>query len=115
MPNTTIYSFGDVVLVPFPFTDQTATKKRPAVVVSSAEYNKTRPDVILMAVTGQFSGYTRTGEVVVSDWRAAGLLKASTIKPILTTIEKTLIIRALGQMGSQDILALKDVLGMILG
>jgi mRNA interferase MazF len=35
MPNTTIYSFGDVILVPFPFTDQTATKKRPAVVVSS--------------------------------------------------------------------------------
>jgi mRNA interferase MazF len=85
------------------------------VVVSSAEYNKTRPDVILMAVTGQLSGYARTGEVVVSDWRAAGLLKASTIKPILTTIEKTLIIRALGEMGSQDILALKDVLRMILG
>ena len=115
MPNTTIYSFGDVVLVPFPFTDQTATKKRPAVVVSSAEYNKTRPDVILMAVTGQLSAYARTGEVVVGDWRVAGLLKPSTIKPILTTIEKTLIIRALGQMGSQDILALKDVLRMILG
>ena len=35
MPNTTGYSFGDVVLVPFPFTDQTASKKRPAVVVST--------------------------------------------------------------------------------
>ncbi|MEH2305953.1 hypothetical protein [Nostoc sp.] len=31
----TNYEFGDVVLVPFPFTDQTTTKKRPAVVVSS--------------------------------------------------------------------------------
>ena len=27
MPNTTAYSFGDVVLVPFPFTDHTASKK----------------------------------------------------------------------------------------
>ena len=27
------YAFGDVVLVPFPFTDQTGIKKRPAVVV----------------------------------------------------------------------------------
>jgi hypothetical protein len=35
MPNTTAYSFGDVVLVPFPFTNQTASKKRPAVVVSA--------------------------------------------------------------------------------
>ncbi len=35
---TTGYSLGDVILVPFPFTDQTGLKKRPAVVVSSAEY-----------------------------------------------------------------------------
>lgn len=35
----TSYKFGDVVLVPFPFTDQTATKKRPAVVVSSDAYH----------------------------------------------------------------------------
>jgi hypothetical protein len=34
MPNTTDYRFGDLVLVPFPFTDQTGIKKRPAVVVS---------------------------------------------------------------------------------
>ena len=115
MPNTTIYSFGDVILVPFPFTDQTATKKRPAVVVSSAEYNKARPDLILMAVTGHLSEYPRIGEVVVSDWKAAGLLKASTIKPILTTIEKTLVIRSLGQLGHQDLFALKGALKMILG
>ena len=29
------YSFGDVVLVPFPFTDQSGSKKRPAVVIST--------------------------------------------------------------------------------
>ncbi len=30
------YKFGDILLVPFPFTDQSTTKKRPAVVVSSS-------------------------------------------------------------------------------
>jgi len=45
------YDFGDVVLVPFPFTDQTTKKRRPAVVVSSAAYNQKRPDIVLMAVT----------------------------------------------------------------
>jgi mRNA interferase MazF len=53
MPNTTGYSFGDVVLVPFPFTDQTASKKRPAVVVSADAYHQRRQDVIVMAVTSQ--------------------------------------------------------------
>ena len=56
MPNTIAYSFGDVVLVPFPFTDQTASKKRPAVVVSADVYHQRRPDVIVMAVTIRFFG-----------------------------------------------------------
>ena len=115
MPNTTTYSFGDVILVPFPFTDQTASKKRPAVVVSSAAYNNARPDVIVMAVTGQLSNYPRVGEVVVRDWKEAGLLKASTIKPILTTIEKTLVVRTLGQLSERDLSAMKEALTTILG
>jgi len=45
--------FGDVTVVPFPFKDQTAVKRRPAVVVSSERYNCGRPDLILMAITSQ--------------------------------------------------------------
>ena len=59
MPTMTSYKFGDPVLVPFPFTDQTTTKKRPAVVVSSEAYQKHRPDLILMAVTSQIEADTR--------------------------------------------------------
>ena len=40
------FEFGDVVLVPFPFTSQAASKKRPAVVVSNRAYNAARPDVV---------------------------------------------------------------------
>jgi len=53
MPNTIGCKFGDVVLVPFPFTDQTASKKRPAVVVSSDAYHRDRPDVIVVAITSR--------------------------------------------------------------
>lgn len=42
---------GDVVLIPFPFTDLTATKTRPAIVVSSAAYQRTRPDLLLAYVS----------------------------------------------------------------
>ncbi len=57
------FEFGDVVLVPFPFTNQAASKKRPAIVVSNGNYNRTKPDVVVMAVTSQFRPSPTLGEV----------------------------------------------------
>ncbi|MEG4170267.1 MULTISPECIES: type II toxin-antitoxin system PemK/MazF family toxin [unclassified Microcoleus] len=83
------YNFGEVVLVPFPFTDQTTNKKRPAVVISSDVYNAEYPDRTLMGITSQVSSSPKVGDIIITDWRSAGLLKASMIKPvIITTIEK---------------------------
>jgi mRNA interferase MazF len=75
-------AFGDVVLVPFPFTSQAASKQRPAVVVSSRAYAVERPDVVMMAITSQLRpAPTPTGvnwgEVWLADWQGAGLLKPS--------------------------------------
>ncbi|HEY0546213.1 MAG TPA: type II toxin-antitoxin system PemK/MazF family toxin [Pyrinomonadaceae bacterium] len=111
----TNYSFGDVVLVPFPFTDQTNNKKRPAVVVSSAVYNSERPDLILMAVTSQMKTVQAVGEVILEEWKQAGLLKASIIKPVLTTVEKRLVIRRLAKLQQKDRKALQQALKLILG
>ena len=80
------FEFGDIVLVPFPFTDQSAAKKRPAVVISSAAYQRERPDLIIMAITSQVRPVQAFGEVVVQDWQGAGLLKPSAIKPVAATI-----------------------------
>ena len=116
LPNTTGYSFGDVVLVPFPFTDQTTSKKRPAVIVSAEAYHQRRPDVIVMAVTSQILRPAGAlGEVLISDWQGAGLPKASLIKPVLTTIEQRLILRKLGALQGDDIQALRSALRQILG
>lgn len=115
MPNTTIYSFGDIVLVPFPFTDQTSGKKRPAVVVSTNAYNSDRPDIILMAVTSQMRHLGKTGEAVVEDWQEAGLLKPSLIKPILATIDKSLVLKKLGHLSEKDGHALQEVLWTVIG
>ncbi len=65
------FEFGDIVLVPFPFTDQTTTKKRPAVVVSSSEYQHQRPDVVVMAVTSQMQPSPSYGELVITEWEKA--------------------------------------------
>lgn len=109
------YEFGDVVLVPFPFTDQSITKRRPAVVISSPAYHHQRPDLIIMAVTSQHLSALSVGEVHVQDWQAAGLLKPSVLKPVLTTIDLALVLKKLGRLTATDQVALRQVLRTILG
>jgi mRNA interferase MazF len=115
MPPTTSYSFGDIVLVPFPFTDQSGTKKRPAVVVSSTAYHRARRDVLIMAVTSQTRPTGAIGEVQVKDWKGAGLIKPSVIKPVITTIEASLVIRRLGQLKKEEQEALRNVISKMVG
>ena len=111
----TPFEFGDIILVPFPFTDQSNIKKRPAVVISSKPYNQERPDLIIMAVTSQIKPKNIIGEIIIQDWQAAGLLKPSAIKPIITTIEKRLVIKSLGRLKDNDRIALQESLKVILG
>lgn len=101
--------------MPFPFTDQTGTKKRPAVIISSAACNQARRDLVIMAITSQLKPSGAFGEMIVSDWQSAGLIKPSAIKPVITTIEQSLIIRTLGQLKEEDQAALKKTITKIIG
>ncbi len=107
------FEFGDVVLIPFPFTDQTTSKKRPAVVVSSRAYNLVRPDLVVMAVTSQLRP-SAIGEVFVEGWQAAGLLKPSVIKPVFATVEHRLVLRRLGSLNVGTRAALKQAIAEVL-
>lgn len=115
MPPMTGYNFGDVLLVAFPFTDQSGKKQRPAVVVSSDRYQHERPDLIMMPITSQNPGSTRFGDVPVSDTLAAGLLLPGAIKPILFTIEATLVRKPLGRLGDNDQRALRHGIAQLIG
>jgi mRNA interferase MazF len=42
---------GDIVLIPIPFTDLSAQKQRPVVVISNDDYNHTAPDMVVVAMT----------------------------------------------------------------
>ncbi|WP_202189658.1 type II toxin-antitoxin system PemK/MazF family toxin [Blastomonas sp. CCH1-A6] len=108
-------AFGAVVLVPFPFTDQATSKRRPAVVISSANYHASRPDVILMAITSQLRASAAFGEVWLKEWQAAGLLKPSAVKPLVATLERVLIIRQLGHLAEDDAKALRAAIADLIG
>ena len=99
MPSTTSFSQGDVVLVPFPFTDLSAVKQRPALVLSPERLNSVRTDLIVAAITSQIPDAIGEDEILLSDaeQRTAGLPKTSIIKlGKMFTIHQGLIRKTLG-------------------
>ena len=108
----TSYKQGDVVLVPFPFTDLSTHKQRPAVVLSSRSHSSTHPDVILAPVTSRAAH--ALDEVSLADWANAGLLKPSVVKPILASCEMRLIIRKLGSLSAPDLAQVRALFARIL-
>lgn len=115
MTSASAHTFGEVILVPFPFTNQTGGKKRPAVVISSDAYHAHRPDLLIMAITSQEHTAPDFASFAIIDWPDAGLLKPSFAKPVLTTIEQSLVMRSMGHLSPQDRQTLRNMLSQILG
>ncbi len=57
----------------------------------------------------------RKAEVQLKDWKSAGLIKPSAAKPVITTVDASLVIRRLGQLANEDRQALRNALAEILG
>lgn len=109
----TNYRFGDVILVPFPFTDQSTSKKRPAVVVSGDFYHRAGEDLIILAITSQ-TRRRRALDREIENWRDAGLLKPSMLKPVITTIQAKLVLRKLGEISEHDRNVVRELLQVML-
>ena len=111
----TPFENGDIILVPFPFSNLLVTKKRPAVVISSLRYNLLSSDIVIIAITSQTSKVLGIGECYIEDWQTAGLLKQSTIKPAIATVEQSLVLKKLGKLSKRYSISLQNSLQSLLG
>ena len=94
---------GDVLLVPFPFSDLSTAKARPAVVVSGSLYHSMQPDLLLVAITSQVSKASGPLDYVLADWQAAGLRFPSALKPVLFTLDPALVLHQIGSLSPSDL------------
>jgi mRNA interferase MazF len=107
------YKPFDVVVVPFPFTDRAATKKRPALVLSSELFNSgIGHSVMAMITTASHSAWPL--DVGITDLGVAGLKSPSIIRMKLFTIDHALVQKHLGRMSSQDQKAVESTLQSLL-
>jgi len=109
------YQRGDVVLLPFPFTDLSAAKTRPAVVVSSEIFHRVRSELLLAYVSSQLTKAHGVLDHILVDWALAGLPKPSFVRPKLAAIEPSLIVHRIGRLSGNDLLELDRRLWLALG
>ena len=92
---------GEVVIVPFPFTDRDASKRRPALVCSSDVFNReARHLVLAMITTSTHSPWP--GDVPISDLSDAGLPAASVVRWKLFTLDASFVLRRAGALSVRD-------------
>ena len=92
-----------VVLVPFPFTDLSAQKVRPAVIISDTKYSKY--NVIVAFISSTSKGNKATGVEIKSNhayFEETGLKKSSVVKcNKIATLNKKIILGELGYLPKQ--------------
>ncbi len=106
------YEALDIVVVPFPFTDQPTVKRRPALIISSTNFNDTHQQSVLAMITT--SRLVWPSDVVIEEWRNAGLIAPCKVRFKLFTLDHALILRRIGVMHPRDGQRVKNVLSRLL-
>jgi PemK-like, MazF-like toxin of type II toxin-antitoxin system len=92
------FSKNDVILVRYPFSDLSASKVRPAVVVNAPHVSQ---DLFIVPLTSRTASLL-PGEFLLTEWRAAGLHVPTAVKRGLYTVHETLIVKTVGRLTHLD-------------
>ena len=105
----------DVVIVPFPYADQLAEKRRPALVVSADVFNR-KHGLLWVAMITSATNPRWDGDVPLSDAGKAGLPAPSVIRTAkIATIEPGRVIRIAGRIDGKTAKAVRAQLTAIVG
>jgi mRNA interferase MazF len=112
---TVIYEQFDVVVVPFPFSERFAEKRRPALVLSrkSSFGDKIRHSLLAMITSQKHAPWPL--DVPIKNQDTAGLSAPSVVRMKLFTLDNQLILRKVGSLSKTDQFQLKKALSKLLG
>ena len=91
----------DVVIVPFPFTEKLAVKRRPALVVSGNSFNNQHDHLVLAMITTAKNSIW-TSDIQLHDWKSANLIVPCKVRFKLFTLDKQLITDRHGILSQSD-------------
>ncbi len=108
-----IFERFEVLVVPFPFTDRLAAKRRPALVISRAAFNRAAGHSILAMITSaEHSSWPN--DVAIRDLEPAGLPRPCVVRMKLFTLDHRLVLQSAGNLSKRDSAAVDKALAAIL-
>jgi mRNA interferase MazF len=97
---------GEIALVRFPFTELAAAKKRPALMLAQTTRSSRYRLATVAMITSQVEALKLDGDVLLADWKAAGLLHPSLLRLAkVATIDAELIDKIIGKLSLSDLRA----------
>lgn len=111
----TTFEQGDVVLLSFPFSDLSATKQRPAMVLTNATYNGASSDVLVCAITSNLANASHSVLIESKDMATGALVATSRVKADkVFTAEQAIIKKRVGRLKPAIVASVKKELASIL-
>lgn len=96
---------GEIVVVPFPFTDLQSSKVRPALVLASL----TRGDIILCQITSQIGSHPASIQILQGDFDAGGLPRSSFVLPHrIVTANESCVRKSVGRLTAAKLSEIRE-------
>ena len=96
-----IYKPYSILVVPFPFTDNTSAKKRPALVLSSEEHQKQTDHITLLMITSAKHSAWATDNSIIH-LETTGLSATSIVRQKIFRIDQRLVLEKIGNLSMDD-------------
>lgn len=100
----------DIIVAPYPFTGQPASRRRPALVLSNAAWNTASGHVVCAMITSARQPAWPL-DVPITDLASAGLTTACLVRMKLFTFGNSLVLRRAGALGAGDAAAVTGAIG----
>ncbi|KKL23080.1 hypothetical protein LCGC14_2428980 [marine sediment metagenome] len=103
----------EVVVVPFPFSEKPAIKRRPALVLSCGEFNEAGHTILAMITTQLHKAWP--GDMVLEDYKSAGLKLPCVVRLKLFTLDNRLILSTIGHLSRDEVAKVNAALKLSFG
>ena len=104
----------ELVLLPYPFSDQTGSKIRPAIIVSNDNFNRRCEDCVMIPLTTIMKEEPFSLVINQDNLESGKLLKQSRIRlDKIFTVKKTLIIMKIGRINDKTLEKIRSYINKI--